>query len=249
MSRRSTQQHSFRSFDRTRRSFIDTSCLGFTGLVAAALMAQEDRVAADHPLEWQAPDGLPHRIPKAKSVIWLFMNGGVSQAESFDPKPALTQYAGKSINETPFADVQNPEKLKLARVTVVNDANATQNAAAELNSLLINGPFAMAYGMAEGTPHNAHVQLRGEPSQPGDEVPRGLILALGGQPLPENTPGSGRLELAQWLTRPPAPDTPWRIQRYRRESFQAMSHHRELSTPPESMHQLVSFRRFSCRVS
>ena len=85
--------------------------------------------------------------------------------------------------------------------------NATQNAAAELNSLLINGPFAMAYGMAEGTPHNAHVQLRGEPSQPGDEVPRGLILALGGQPLPENTPGSGRLELAQWLTRPDHPLT------------------------------------------
>ena len=85
--------------------------------------------------------------------------------------------------------------------------NATQNAAAELNSLLIDGPFAMAYGMAEGTPHNVHVQLRGEPSQPGDEVPRGLILALGGQPLPENTPGSGRLELAQWLTRPDHPLT------------------------------------------
>lgn len=85
--------------------------------------------------------------------------------------------------------------------------NAKQNAAAELNSLLIDGPFAMAYGMAEGTPHNVHVQLRGEPSQPGDEVPRGLIRALGGQPLPENTPGSGRLELAQWLTRPDHPLT------------------------------------------
>ena len=85
--------------------------------------------------------------------------------------------------------------------------NATQNAAAELNSLLIDGPFAMAYGMAEGTPHNVHVQLRGEPSQPGDEVPRGLIRALGGQPLPENTPGSGRVELAQWLTRPDHPLT------------------------------------------
>ena len=54
------------------------------------------------------------------------MNGGVSQAESFDPKPALTKYAGKSIAETPFKDVMNPEKLKLARVTVVNDANGQQ---------------------------------------------------------------------------------------------------------------------------
>ena len=109
-----------------RRLFLNSSCLGFSGLVAAAMMAQEDRAKAEHPLEWQPPDGLPHLTPKAKSVVWLFMNGGVSQAESFDPKPMLTKYAGKSINETPFADVQNPEKLKLARVTVINDANGQQ---------------------------------------------------------------------------------------------------------------------------
>ena len=101
---------------------------------------------------------------------------------------------------------------RLARARQIRDQltairNATQSAAVELNSLLIDGPFAMAYGMAEGTPHNVHVQLRGEPSQPGEEVPRGLIRALGGQPLPENTPGSGRLELAQWLTRPDHPLT------------------------------------------
>jgi len=57
----------------------------------------------------------PHFTPKAKSVIWLFMNGGVSHMETFDPKPMLTKYAGKSINETPYQDAQNPEKLKLAR--------------------------------------------------------------------------------------------------------------------------------------
>ncbi len=33
------------------------------------------------------------------------MNGGVSHMESFDPKPELTRYAGKSISETPYADV------------------------------------------------------------------------------------------------------------------------------------------------
>jgi hypothetical protein len=46
--------------------------------------------------------------------------------ESFDPKPKLNEFAGKTIAETPFADVQSPEKLKLARVTVVNDANGQQ---------------------------------------------------------------------------------------------------------------------------
>src|SRR5262249_4040307 len=52
--------------------------------------------------------------------------GGVSHLETFDPKLALTRYAGKSIAETPFQDVQNPDKLKLARVVVVNDANGQQ---------------------------------------------------------------------------------------------------------------------------
>jgi hypothetical protein len=64
--------------------------------------------------------------PKAKSVIWLFMRGGVSHLESFDPKPDVDKYAGLSINETPFAGVQDPEKLKKVRVVVVNDANGQQ---------------------------------------------------------------------------------------------------------------------------
>jgi hypothetical protein len=85
--------------------------------------------------------------------------------------------------------------------------NRNQKDTAELNALLINGPFPMAYGMAEGTPHNVCIQLRGEPTQPGDEVPRGLIRVLGGNALPENTRGSGRLELALWLTQPDHPLT------------------------------------------
>jgi hypothetical protein len=81
----------------------------------------------------------------------------------------------------------------------------TDQAKQELESLLANGPCAMAYGMAEGTPHNARIHLRGEPDQPGDEVPRGFPKILGGGALPEETVGSGRLELAQWITRPNNP--------------------------------------------
>jgi hypothetical protein len=53
------------------------------------------------------------------------MNGGVSHMESFDPKPMLTKYAGKTIAETPFADVQDPRKLAIERL-VVPDANGNQ---------------------------------------------------------------------------------------------------------------------------
>jgi mono/diheme cytochrome c family protein len=75
----------------------------------------------------------------------------------------------------------------------------------DLNSLLEDGPCDMTYGVVEGTPHHARMQLRGEPDRPGDEVPRGFISSLGGGPLPPGTQGSGRLELAQWLTRPDNP--------------------------------------------
>ena len=40
--------------------------------------------------------------PKAKSVIWIFLSGGVSHLETFDPKPALNKYAGKTFAETPL---------------------------------------------------------------------------------------------------------------------------------------------------
>lgn len=109
-----------------RRSFLADLGMGFTGLALGAMLARDGVLRAEDVAAWQPPDGKPHFLPQAKNVIWLFMNGGVSQAESFDPKPELTKYAGKSINETPYKDVQNPEKLKLARVTVINDANGQQ---------------------------------------------------------------------------------------------------------------------------
>jgi len=69
-------------------------------------MLQRDGILkADAHAAWLPPDGKPHFAPKAKSVIWLFMLGGVSHVESFDPKPILNKYAGKSIDETPHRSV------------------------------------------------------------------------------------------------------------------------------------------------
>src|SRR5215469_12915962 len=109
-----------------RRAFLADLGMGFTGLVLGALLHEDGIARAATPGAWAPPDGKPHFPPKARSVIWLFMNGGVSHLESFDPKPMLTKYAGKTIAETPFKDAQDPEKLKLARVVVVNDANGKQ---------------------------------------------------------------------------------------------------------------------------
>jgi hypothetical protein len=108
-----------------RRQFLHRAGLGFGGLALNAMLAR-DGLGASETGVWRPPSGRPDFAPKAKSVIWLFMRGGVSHMESFDPKPALTEYAGKSIAETPYAGVMDPEKRKKVRVVVVNDGNGQQ---------------------------------------------------------------------------------------------------------------------------
>ncbi len=103
----------------SRRFFLGN---GLAGIALANLLRRDS--SATEPA-WSAPDGRPHFPAKAKSVIWLFMNGGVSHMESFDPKPMLNRYAGKTISQTPFAEVQNPDKLAIERL-VVPDANGNQ---------------------------------------------------------------------------------------------------------------------------
>src|SRR6188768_3838045 len=105
----------------SRRHCLVNLGQGLAGLALGVLLHRDS--AANQP-SWSPPTGLPHFPPKAKNVIWLFMNGGVSHMESFDPKPMLTKYAGKTINETPYADVLSPEKLNIERVALPIGARA-----------------------------------------------------------------------------------------------------------------------------
>lgn len=104
-----------------RRLFLRANT-GIAGTALTSMIAREKARADSTHLH----EGQPHFPPKAKSVIWLFMRGGVSHMESFDPKPALNQFAGQTISETPYSGVQTSEKLKRVRVVVVNDANGQQ---------------------------------------------------------------------------------------------------------------------------
>src|SRR5260370_225172 len=63
------------------------------------------------------------------------------------------------------------------------------------------------YAATEGTPANARVMIKGEPRTLGPEVPHGFLTILGGQKLPPEEKGSGRLELAQWIADPKKPLT------------------------------------------
>src|SRR6056297_17844 len=86
----------------TRRQLLMTSSWGL-GTLALHSLLQADGLAAEPGAAGHSPLKISHFAPKAKSVIWMLMRGGVSHMESFDPKPALNQYAGISIPETPFA--------------------------------------------------------------------------------------------------------------------------------------------------
>jgi len=89
-----TEQHN--EAWRTRRDFLRrTSGLG--GLALSSLLAADALRAAPskevNPLAMKAP----HHAPKAKSVIWLFMEGGPSHIDTFDPKPMLEKLAGQPL--------------------------------------------------------------------------------------------------------------------------------------------------------
>ena len=97
-----------------RRSFLADVGMGFAGLAMGSVLARDGIVrAADAPataIGPAAPGGAPHLPARAKSVIWIFLSGGYSHLETFDPKPLLNQFAGKSYDET---KLDNPQKSPL----------------------------------------------------------------------------------------------------------------------------------------
>src|SRR4051812_15782826 len=107
-----------RPFNLPRRAFLADIGMGAAGLALGAMLNRDGIARAD------VAHGLAHIAPKAKSVIWLFMVGGASHLETFDYKPELNKYAGKSIGDTPHKDVLNATYLKdNLRIVVPNDAN------------------------------------------------------------------------------------------------------------------------------
>jgi hypothetical protein len=76
----------------SRRKFLFESCGGLSGLGLACLLDQDGLLKADD--SGARPAHFPAR---AKSVISLFMSGGVSHMDTFDPKPALAKYAGQPL--------------------------------------------------------------------------------------------------------------------------------------------------------
>ncbi|WP_152054043.1 DUF1501 domain-containing protein [Tautonia marina] len=82
-----------------RRQMLRNTAAGFGSVALAALLAEQSRgdgATASNPLAPKAP----HFAPKAKRIIFLFMKGGPSHLDTFDPKPMLQRDDGKPL---PFA--------------------------------------------------------------------------------------------------------------------------------------------------
>jgi hypothetical protein len=100
--------------EQSRRDFLWRTGGGFAGLALSAMLAQEALAAGPPVANAPGSPGLdplaprpPHFLAKAKAVICLFMYGGVSQVDTFDPKPELLKLTGQ-----PMPDLESRPELK-----------------------------------------------------------------------------------------------------------------------------------------
>src|SRR5262249_58495190 len=104
-----------------RRDFLSRITNGLHGAALASLLSAAKTESGSK--VYDLKPRRPHFEPKAKAVIHLFMNGGPSQIDLFDPKPALEKYAGTApsrdiVSEIEFADQVGgmlPSPFKFAR--------------------------------------------------------------------------------------------------------------------------------------
>ena len=79
-------------FANSRRAFLTQSGSALGAIAMASLLAQENARASD--------EEVANPPPKVKRVIWLFMHGGPSHVDLFDPKPDLISLSGKPVPES-----------------------------------------------------------------------------------------------------------------------------------------------------
>jgi hypothetical protein len=93
----------------TRRDFLMHAGGGFGAIALGAILRGDRPAHAGAAVNPLAPKKA-HFEPRAKRVIWLFMHGGPSQVDLFDPKPDLVKYAGQPLPDS-FGQVMTRRKV------------------------------------------------------------------------------------------------------------------------------------------
>src|SRR6185503_11841957 len=87
----------------TRRDFLRRCGMGMGTLGLATLLGSMESLvsATESKKSYASPlvPKTPHFSPRAKRVIHLFMQGGPSHVDTFDPKPMLEEYSGKFLKD------------------------------------------------------------------------------------------------------------------------------------------------------
>ena len=103
-------------FQNTRRDFLLRGGAGFGAMALTGMMAADTRITSRPRPALPSPNAprQPHFAPTAKRVIFLFMEGGPSHMDLFDPKPLLNELAGQTMPAsfkrpiTPMGETESP---------------------------------------------------------------------------------------------------------------------------------------------
>ncbi len=166
----------------TRRTFLrhSTSCLGGAAL-ASLLNGGQSQASGGGVLS------APHFAPKAKRVIFLFMSGGPSQIDLFDPKPKLTEMQGQEL----------PPSIRQGQ-------RITRMTQGQKNLLCVAGTFKFVKAgkagmdLAEALPHTAKIAddlclIRSMHTEPINHDPAVTMFLTGSQQ-------AGRPSLGAWVS-------------------------------------------------
>jgi len=97
-----------------RRQFLNSVGGGIGAIALAKILSEENRLSASSSIggaQANPFEGMvPHFEPKVKRIIYLFMHGGPSHVDLFDPKPDLIKYAGHPLPES-FGSVMTRRKV------------------------------------------------------------------------------------------------------------------------------------------
>ncbi|MSR58810.1 MAG: DUF1553 domain-containing protein [Planctomycetaceae bacterium] len=137
--------------------------------------------------------GNPHADSHGHQAVWYFYQTADDRGLTAD------------LAKIPKDPAEVRARLAEVKAALGQTSKAMADAAAQLSQAEQRAPFAMLYSVTDGIGKNSRIQKRGEARQFGDEVPRRFLAALGGDHVPADESGSGRLQLAGWLTRPENP--------------------------------------------
>src|SRR5579872_2801201 len=129
----------------TRRQFFGSTGVRLGGAALALLAGRSAPAASNEPTRVHPPlPGFPHFAPKAKAVIYLHMNGGPSQLDTFDYKPTLAAFFDKEL----------PASVRMGqRITTMTSGQARLPVAPSLFKFARHGRCGM--WVSELLPHTA----------------------------------------------------------------------------------------------